>query len=212
MSKKIRVATLNLWGRWGAWEHRRSALIGGFKALEPDLVALQESIRTDQYDQVADLLGDGFHIVHQQARADDGMGVSIASRWPIEETRELDLHVTPRTAGFPCATLIAEVHTPDPIGPLLFVNHLPSWQPPFEHERELQAVLAAQFIEGLVGSAAGMWSWPVTSTPIPPPRVSASGLAAKPSAVPASAIGTPGSGPIPALANQGRPSRRGIRW
>jgi len=50
MSKKIRVATLNLWGRWGAWEDRRSVIIDGFKALEPDLVALQESIRTDQYD------------------------------------------------------------------------------------------------------------------------------------------------------------------
>jgi len=33
---------------------------------------------------------------------------------------------------------------------LLFVNHLPSWQLSFEHERELQAVPVARFVEELV--------------------------------------------------------------
>ncbi|MDQ5816950.1 MAG: hypothetical protein M3334_01040 [Actinomycetota bacterium] len=65
--------------------------------------------------------------------------------------REVDLNVTPRTVNFPCTTLIAEVLAPDPIGPLLFVNHLPLWQLNFEHERELQAVAAARFVEELVG-------------------------------------------------------------
>lgn len=77
------------------------------------------------------------------------MGVSIASRWPLGAVQEVDLHVTPKTAKFPCVTLVAEVAAPDPVGPMLFVNHFPSWQPAFEHERELQAVLAARCIEEL---------------------------------------------------------------
>ena len=147
----VRVATLNLWGRSGAWTDRRSLLVDGFGELRPDLVAFQESIKTDDYDQVSDLLGADFQVVHQRARAADGMGVSIASRWPLGEVHEVDLHVTARTADFPCVTLIAEILAPKAVGSLLFVNHFPSWQPAFEQERELQAVLAARSIEELAG-------------------------------------------------------------
>jgi endonuclease/exonuclease/phosphatase family metal-dependent hydrolase len=149
----LRVATLNLWGLSGAWDDRRSVLIDGFRELRPDLVALQEPVKTEGYDQVVDLLGPGFNVAHHSAGPTDGEdhnGASIASRWPLGEVREVDLNVTPRTAGFPCTTLIAEVLAPDPIGPLLFVNHLPSYQLGFERERELQAVAAARFVEELV--------------------------------------------------------------
>lgn len=147
---EVRVLTLNLWGRNGAWLERRSVLIDDFRALQPDLVALQEAIKNDEYDQVIDLLGPGFHIAHQQGRDPDGMGVSIASRWPLGEVREVDLHVTSRTMDFPCTTLVVEVFAPDPVGPLLFVNHFPNWQLNFAYERELQAVIAAKFVEEIV--------------------------------------------------------------
>ncbi len=51
---------------------------------------------------------------------------------------------------FAHTTLLAEVLAPEPVGPLLFVNRLPSWQPTFEHERELQTVAAARLVEGLL--------------------------------------------------------------
>jgi endonuclease/exonuclease/phosphatase family metal-dependent hydrolase len=143
----VRIATMNLWGTRGAWDERRAVLSEGFHALRPDLVAFQEAIHNDEYDQVSDLLDSGFHIVHQKDRESDGQGVSIASRWPLGDVREVDLNVTPRTADFACTTLIAEVLAPEPIGPLLFVNHLPNWQLNFEYERELQSVVAACFIE-----------------------------------------------------------------
>jgi endonuclease/exonuclease/phosphatase family metal-dependent hydrolase len=54
--------------------------------------------------------------------------------------------------GFACVTLAAEVQAPEPIGPLLFVYHNPSWQLAYEYERELQAVAAARFIEKFVGN------------------------------------------------------------
>jgi endonuclease/exonuclease/phosphatase family metal-dependent hydrolase len=112
-------------------------------------VAFQVAIVTTAYDQARDLLGDGYAFAHQITREPDGQGISIASRWPIVDAHELDLHVTPRTSDFACATLIVEVRTPESVCPLFFVNHLPSWQPSFEYERELQAVAAARQIEFL---------------------------------------------------------------
>ena len=144
---EVRVLTLNLWGQHGAWPDRREVLIDGLRSLRRDLIALQETIKNEEYDQVIDLLGPGWSVAHQKGRDLEGMGISIASRWPLGEVQEVDLHVTPRTGNFPCGTLVAEVLAPNPLGPLLFVNHFPNWQVDFEYERELQAVLAARVIE-----------------------------------------------------------------
>ncbi len=151
-SGRVRVLTLNLWGLHGDWDERRAVLVEGIRGLGPDLVAFQEAITDDGYDQAADVLGPGYHVVHQSVGlvGDGNHGGSIASRWPLGEVRELDLDVTPRTGDFAHTTLLAEVLAPAPIGPLLFVNHLPSWQLTFEHERELQTVVAARFVEGIL--------------------------------------------------------------
>ena len=147
----MRVLTMNLWGIRGDWEKRRAVLVDGLRDLQPDLVAFQESIVTDEYDQVADLLGKGLHVAHHGRRETDGQGISIASRWPLGRVEELDLQVNARTGDFACTTLIAELDVPGGIGPLLFVNHLPNWQLGFERERELQTVPVARRIEELVG-------------------------------------------------------------
>jgi endonuclease/exonuclease/phosphatase family metal-dependent hydrolase len=147
----MRVVTQNLWGIRGDWEARRAVLMAGFRELQPDLVAFVEAIKTDECDQVVDLLGPEFHVAHQQAREPDGQGASIASRWPIGDVHEVDLKVTPRTADFACTTLIAEIQAPGPFAPLVFANHVPNWQLHFEHERELQALAAARFLEELAG-------------------------------------------------------------
>lgn len=146
-SGNIRVLTLNLWQRYGNWADRRTVLVNGLRVLQPDVAAFQESIKDDQYDQISDLLGPTFHIVHQKNRDSQGMGISIASRWPLGQVHELGLNMTERCAGFPAGTLIAEVQAPYPVGAFLFVNHFPHWQLNFERERELQAVVAARFIE-----------------------------------------------------------------
>jgi endonuclease/exonuclease/phosphatase family metal-dependent hydrolase len=151
---EVRVATLNLWGRRGAWEERRRLLIDGFRVLRPDLVAFQEAIVTEGYEQVTDILGLDYHLAHQTEREtgrggdiEDGQGISIASRWPLGEVWEPDLNVPPRTEDFACGTIIAEVLVPGPIGTLLFVNHLPNWQLTFECERELQTAIVGRAIE-----------------------------------------------------------------
>lgn len=153
----MRVVSLNLWGRRGDWPARRAVLVAGLRDLRPDLVAFHEAIATDGYDQVRDLLDPAFHVAHLTAReagrggdVEDGQGLSIASRWPLGEVRELDLHVTHRTADFACGALAAEIRAPDPVGPLLFVAYGPSWKLNLEYERGLQAVAAARFVEELV--------------------------------------------------------------
>ena len=47
----VRVAPLNLWGRRGEWDERRRVLVDGFRELKPDLVAFQEAVVGDGYDQ-----------------------------------------------------------------------------------------------------------------------------------------------------------------
>lgn len=98
-------------------------------------------LKVDGYDQVADLLGSGYHVAHQTDRAADGSGVSIASRWPIGEVQELDLRLTSRTANLPYGVLLAEVLTPEEVGTLLVVNQRTAFPFGGEHDRELQAVL-----------------------------------------------------------------------
>jgi endonuclease/exonuclease/phosphatase family metal-dependent hydrolase len=147
----VRVVVQNLWGIRGDWESRRAVIAAGLRELAPDLVAFAEAIKTDDYDQAADLLGPDYHLFHAATRHDNGDGAVMATRWPLGERYEVDLHVTRRTADFACTTLIAEVLAPQPYAPLLFANHMPNWQLQFERERELQAVAAARVLEELAG-------------------------------------------------------------
>jgi endonuclease/exonuclease/phosphatase family metal-dependent hydrolase len=143
----MRLVTMNIWGVRGDWKARREVLADGLRNIDPDLLTLQETIVRDDYDQVRDLLGDRYQLAHQVSREPDGQGITTASRWPITSVRELDLQLGPRTAGFACTTLIAEIDAPT--GPLLLVNHFPSWKLQLEAEREAQALIAARAIEEL---------------------------------------------------------------
>lgn len=146
----VRVVTMNIWGVRGDWPRRRAVLAGGLRALRPHLVAFQEEIRTGDYDQTRDVLGDDYTIVRSEARETDGQGIAIACRWPIADVREIDLDVGPRTAGFACTALAARVDAP--VGRLLFVNHFPSWRLDLEAERERQAVRVARAIDEIAGA------------------------------------------------------------
>jgi len=152
---RARLATLNVWGTRGDWKARREVLAREFAELDADLVTLQECIRTDTYDQAREILGDGYHLVHQSEREPDGQGVTIASRWPVGEVAEIDLHLTPRTAGFACTSLLAEILAPEPLGRIWLVDHFPSWQLDQAYERELQAVATARVVEDRVAARPG---------------------------------------------------------
>ncbi|QNI36022.1 endonuclease/exonuclease/phosphatase family protein [Edaphobacter albus] len=59
-SGDVRVLTLNLWQQYGAWPDRRSLLIEGLRALQPDIVAFQESIKTTSMTRFMIFLVRGF--------------------------------------------------------------------------------------------------------------------------------------------------------
>jgi endonuclease/exonuclease/phosphatase family metal-dependent hydrolase len=161
----LRVVTLNVWGSHyptevgmarvepgadlpEAWLRRRDALRAGLQPLTPDLVAFQEVLCREGYDQVVDLLGPGYHVWHHPVREADGSGNSIASRWPFGEVRDMDHHITDRVGRH--LLTVAEIRTPEPVGPLLFV-HPSAYQMPFELERQLEALTTARIVEDLVG-------------------------------------------------------------
>ena len=110
-SDVVRVATLNLWGQHGAWDERRSILVDGLHELHPDIIAFQEAVVADEYDQVADLLGVSYHITHQAGRGAEGTGLSIASSWEVREVWEETLHVASRVG--PSEIAVAEILAPD---------------------------------------------------------------------------------------------------
>ena len=145
----VRVLTMNLWNRHGDWAKRRTVLIEGLGRLRPDVVAFQEAVVTADYDQVADLLGAGYHLRHQAGREADGSGCSIASRWPVTRHDERHLRVTARVdpAELTGRLAVAEIEVPAPFGPLLLAHHKPSPWLGFERERELQAVTTARYVE-----------------------------------------------------------------
>ncbi|WP_086826111.1 endonuclease/exonuclease/phosphatase family protein [Allokutzneria sp. NRRL B-24872] len=146
----MRVVTQNLLGLHEDWPRRRPVLADGLRALQPDVVLLQEAVVDGHQDMAADLLGQEFHFAHHSLREHDGSGISLASRWPIGTVRELDLQVNARTADFHAAAQIADIHWPYSDLPLLLVNHKPAYKTHMEHEREQQAVRTASAVEEIV--------------------------------------------------------------
>lgn len=85
----MRVATWNVWGRFGRWAERQAGIEETLAAAAPDVVCLVESWSTgeaDQPGQVARRLGLG-HSVSTGGREQEGWvsGLGLASRWPVTE-------------------------------------------------------------------------------------------------------------------------------
>lgn len=148
----MRLLTMNIWATHGDWPARREYLRDLITALSPDLLTLQETIKTDAYDQVADLLGPDYRVINSRIRGDDGMGTTIAGRYDLRELVDIDLQVNERTADFPCSAVLAAVDSP--LGEVVVVNHFPSWKLDLEAEREEQALRLTRTIDQLELPAA----------------------------------------------------------
>jgi endonuclease/exonuclease/phosphatase family metal-dependent hydrolase len=145
----IRVMSFNILNTDANWERRARVIRHGLHELDPDIVAFQETEMIDGKDQVECLVDAGFHIVQSGDRDKVELGVSIASRWPIERQEEIDFQVTGRQVTHSIKALIAEIAAPQPFGRVIVVNHPPDAQPERERERELQTVRVACRIEEL---------------------------------------------------------------
>ena len=56
------MATVNLFAHHGDWERRRAALRASLRALDADVLTLQEVIVDDGCDMARELLGEGYHL------------------------------------------------------------------------------------------------------------------------------------------------------
>jgi len=149
-AESIRVLTLNVYGPANPdWQRRHPLLRRTLRSLDADVVALQE-VPVDQT-FLDDLLGPGYQYAHFSQAAPDGVGGTLATRWPFRDLGELDLRITDRCRDLlPWqATRLVEVDTP--VGTVVVAHHKPVWAFPLELEREAQAVLAARMIEDHVG-------------------------------------------------------------
>jgi endonuclease/exonuclease/phosphatase family metal-dependent hydrolase len=142
--------TMNVFCRHGDWPARLDLLRDGIARLQPDLIALQEIVVDAQGDEAREILGDRYDVVHSRRRSSDGMGIALASRWPLRDVEEPELPVSAQTGDFPSTALMAEAETS--LGPVLLVNHFPDYQPANELERERQAVTVAHAIETRVAN------------------------------------------------------------
>ncbi|MGA7120649.1 MAG: endonuclease/exonuclease/phosphatase family protein [Polyangiaceae bacterium] len=148
--KTLRVATLNIWNRFGPWSERLAAIRAGVAALAPDILGLQEVLKLgpgegDGLDQAA-AIADGYSYQVAYARAEgERWGNAVLSRWPIGRSEAFDL---PRGGTDQKRTLLfAEIAAP--FGPIpFFVTHL-NWKFDEGHVREIQLREIASRIESL---------------------------------------------------------------
>lgn len=146
----LRFVTMNAYGPANPDWDRRHRLVGDtLRELDPDVLALQE-VPVDAESDLARIVGPDYHLT-PFSQADDGVGGTLATRWPHRVVTEIDLRITDRArdALSWTAALVVELETP--LGTVVVTHHKPSWPFPFEHEREQQAVIVARALEEHVG-------------------------------------------------------------
>lgn len=140
----FRVATLNIWNRFGPWPARLPAIRHALAALAPDVIGMQEVVRSSELDQARLLAeGLGYHIAWGQASGE--VGNAILSRWPVVRSE-----VTPLPTGGTDerrAVTFAEIDAP--FGRLpLFCTHL-NWMLHHGHIRQRQVRALADLVARL---------------------------------------------------------------
>lgn len=144
------VATFNLWNRCGPWEERLAAIRSQLDVLRPDVIALQEVVRLDGFDQAALLCNP--HLTHasfgKNDRSDYPMGNAILSRWPIRKSIVFPL---PNGGTDEHRSLLfSEIEAPFGTLPV-FTTHL-NWRLDEGHVREEQIRFVVDVITSHVAS------------------------------------------------------------
>lgn len=98
VSSTVRVATWNVWGRYGSdWEARQAGLEEALAEVEPDVICLVEAWRSadgesSQPERVADRLGLPCNCFVGDWQQEDWVsGIGLVSRWPMSEPRRHEL-------------------------------------------------------------------------------------------------------------------------
>jgi endonuclease/exonuclease/phosphatase family metal-dependent hydrolase len=149
---RVRIATWNLWGRYGPWEARLPAITETLRRIDADIVGLQEVWEDDRRSQASELAAAlGYtepvfapNLEREGARS----GNAVLSRWPI---RRHAVRRLPREAagaaddeGEERLVVLAEVDGPR--GPIqVFCAHL-SWRGDHSGIRQEQVAEICRFV------------------------------------------------------------------
>jgi endonuclease/exonuclease/phosphatase family metal-dependent hydrolase len=146
----VRVMTWNIWWRFGPrWQDRQPGLVDTLRAVDSDVVALQEVWGTadaTQADEFAEQLGlrAAFAApalppppVPAETKDQVGvrMGIGLLSRWPIRTVRQVEMPARHRTPA-PVAMVVTVEH---PAGALHIVVACLEWEPAYNDDRIAQA-------------------------------------------------------------------------
>lgn len=142
----LRVVTLNIWNRLGPWDDRLAVIRDVLRALEPDLVGLQEVIDVQGRTQAHEI-ADGLGYVTTYGKANNygggiTLGNAVLSRWPITTTRVYPLP----TCGTDESRSLLMTEIASPHGKIpFFVTHL-NWKLHESAVREKQVIEVAERI------------------------------------------------------------------
>ena len=148
----MRVATWNVWGRYGPWEERQSVIEANLRAVDADVVCLQEAWEDELFSQPDALAAAlGMEFVYERAFMMDGAwsGNAVLSRWPIVRHSVHDLPMegggaTDTDAGERRVLVFAEIDGPR--GPFqVFCTHL-SWRADWSGVRQAQVAEVCQLV------------------------------------------------------------------
>jgi endonuclease/exonuclease/phosphatase family metal-dependent hydrolase len=126
---RLKLVTLNAWGRSGPWRRRRALIADGMRALDPHVVGLAgvcEDSAGNTARELADAIGGTWHVHYGPAAWDDDrtQGNAILSRFPLEDAEAWPL---PEPSGDHGRSLVF-ARAATPWGKLgVFVTHL-SWR------------------------------------------------------------------------------------
>ncbi len=143
--RSFRVATLNIWSRFGPWEERLVGLRAGLRTVAPDVIGMQEVLRFPGMDQAALVSeGLGYEIAWGLTSDNHGFptGNAILSKWPIARTEVVPL---PNGGSDERRSIVfAELASPFGMVPF-FCTHL-NWMLHHGHVRQLQVKALAETV------------------------------------------------------------------
>jgi endonuclease/exonuclease/phosphatase family metal-dependent hydrolase len=149
---RLRVATWNVWGRYGPWEARQPVIEANLRAIDADVICLQEAWEDDTTSQPADLAAAlGMTHVYERAFVMNGgwSGNAVLSRWPISAVTVDDL---PMEGGGAVDTdegerrVIVATEIEGPRGNFqVFCTHL-SWRADWSGVRQAQVAKVCEVI------------------------------------------------------------------
>ncbi|HKA94152.1 MAG TPA: endonuclease/exonuclease/phosphatase family protein [Acidimicrobiia bacterium] len=144
---RMRVATWNLWWRFGPWEERQPAIAEALHRLDADVIGLQEvwDIR-DGLGQ-SETLGEKLGYQHVFASGFDAgdaqFGNAILSRWPIVASERRPLPSTPTTQEF---RFVLRTEVEGPRGRFDFYTTHLNWRYDESAVRQAQVRALAEFV------------------------------------------------------------------